>query len=163
MTYAEIAAENFDKRLARMVYRDGGTYDSHMHRCVGMFFSDNNIAVELRFTYKGNEYAFTGKVWSDNQVEDRTKNEIFQLYGSVNRMKSMLQNRSFESLNKWGAACQNGLGADIVSMNLAGHLFADGVRYEDLIQAAQAARLDAGVEVSDMSSSDEDVSSDEDE
>jgi hypothetical protein len=89
---------------------------------------------------------------------DTTTNEVLKLYGKEHALKSMLKDRTFGSLQKWGAACQNAVGGNIGSMPIKGRLFAAGQCYEDLILDAKAAREAAGVEVSDLETSDEEVS-----
>lgn len=164
---AENCAADLDRYIVRQVRRyPGAQYERRMHDLMPTFFSKKMWAryFELRFTFGGMEYSFMG--YDDQgKIMDMTSNEAFGLYGNVHRLKSMLRNRTFDSLNKWGAACQNAVGGNIASMPLAGRLFAAGQRYEDLVLRAKAAREAAGVEVSDESSdsevSDESESSEE--
>jgi hypothetical protein len=136
--------------------RKGGSYEVHMGAATHMFFAAGfwNRHFELRFAFNGRDYAFMGYIEA-GRVLDMTRNEVLELYGNVHAVKCMLHDRTFSSLNKWGAACQNAVGGNISSMPLARRLFAGGECYEDLILGAKAAREAAGVEVSDLSASDD--------
>jgi hypothetical protein len=91
-------------------------------------------------------------------IMDMTRNEVLKMYGNEHALKSMLKNRTFSGLGLWGAACQNAVDGNIRSMPMKRRLFAVGQCYEDLILGAKAAREAAGVEVSDLETSDEEVS-----
>jgi hypothetical protein len=149
--YVKYRAGLFDKYLVRKMRREGGSYETHMADGVHEFFSPRYYAkhLELRFKFNGTEYAFKAYVYEDNRVMDTTFNEVLELYPNVHALKSMLRDRVFPSLNKWGAACQNAVGGNIPSMPLTRRLFAGGQCYEDLILAAKAARETAGEEVSE--------------
>jgi hypothetical protein len=152
-------SEELDRSIVRQMRETGGSYEAHMRDRVHSFFSNDffNRHFELRFTFDGMEYSFMGYN-DDGKIMDMTSNEAFGLYGNgnVHRLKSMLRDRTFTSLNKWGAACQNAVGGNIGSMPLAGRLFAAGVCYEDLILGAKSAREAVGWEVSDLSASEDD-------
>jgi len=163
MPRADIArgeAKRFDKHIVRHL-RDlrtvfigtGYSYEMAMVDYVHEFFSEEfwGYNVELKFTFNGMEYAFMGYINDENEIEVKTSNEVLALYGRVNALKSMLKDRTFGSMQKWGAACQNAVGGNIHSMPLKGRLFAAGQCYEDLILGAKAAREASGVEVSPRS------------
>jgi hypothetical protein len=159
-------AQEFDKGIVRQMHRfpDSGSYEMHMTSRVHEFFSDYfwSFHFELRFTFSGREYAFMG--YNDKgAILDMTRNEVLELYGNVHALKSMLRERTFDSMQKWGAACQNALGGNISSMPLARRLFAAGHCYEDLILGAKAAREDSGGEVSELSAPEEDSGDDDSE
>ena len=147
-------AEVFDKGIVRQMHRfpASGSYEMHMTTRVHEFFSDDYwcFHFELRFTFGGREYAFMGYN-EKGAIMDMTRNEVLELYGNVHALKSMLRERTFDSMQKWGAACQNALGGNISSMPLGRRLFAAGQCYEDLILGAKAAREASGVEVSPRS------------
>jgi hypothetical protein len=162
---ARFEAKRFDKHIARHL-RDvhtvfigsGYSYEMAMVDYVHEFFSEEfwGYHFELRFTFNGRDYAFMG--YNDKgDIMDTTSNEVLALYGRVNALKSMLKDRTFGSMQKWGAACQNAVGGNIRSMTLKGRLFAAGQCYEDLILGAKAAREASGVEVSDLSGDDDEV------
>ena len=144
-------AREFDKCLVRKVRRDGGTYEFHLANGAHEFFSERFYSkdVALTFNLTSKQYTFTSFVFDDFRVIDTTRNEVLNLYPNVHALKSMLKDRTFVSLNKWGTACQNALGANISSMSITRRLFADGQCYEDLIQAAKNAREASGEEVSE--------------
>ena len=150
-------AEEIDRSIVRQMREDGGSYEAHMAERMHDFFSYDfwGRHFELRFTFNGREHAFMGYNYR-GKIMDTTRNEVLELYGNVHAVKCMLRDRTFTSLNKWGAACQNAVGGNISSMPLGRRLFAAGVCYEDLILGAKAAREAAGVEVSDLSASEDD-------
>lgn len=155
-------AEEFDKCIMRQVHRFGGTYETIMTEHVHEFFSDDfwHMHFELRFKFRDMEYSFMG--YNDKgKIMDMTSNEAFGLYGNAHALKSMLRDRTFSSMNKWGAACQNAVGGNIGSMPLARRLFAAGQCYEDLVLGAKAAREAAGAEVSELSAPEDDDSGSE--
>jgi len=131
----------------------GYTYEMAMGHYVHQFFSEEfwGHEFELKFTFNGREYVFMGYVNDEIEIKDMTRNEVLALYGNEHALKSMLKDRTFGSMQKWGAACQNALGGNIRSMPLKGRLFAAGQCYEDLILGAKAAREASGVEVSPRS------------
>ena len=151
-------AEELDRSIVREMRLEGGAhgYELHMADRMHEFFSPRcwHRHFELRFEFNGRDYAFMGYI-DDGRVMDTTRNEVLELYGNVHALKSMLHDRTFASLNKWGAACQNAVGGNINSMPLLGRrLFAGGQCYEDLILGAKAAREASGVEVSDLGEAD---------
>ncbi len=163
MSRAHIArreAKRFDKHIVRHL-RDlrtvfigsGYSYEMAMVDYVHEFFSEKfwGYNVELKFTFNGREYAFMGYINDEIEIEDKTSNEVLKLYGNEHALKSMLKDRTFGSMQKWGAACQNAVGGNIPSMPLKGRLFAAGQCYEDLMLDAKAAREASGGEVSDSS------------
>ena len=145
-------AEEFDRCIVRWQRDIGGSYEFHMADGRYSFFSKKfwGFHFELRFPFNGRDYAFMGYN-DDGDIMDTTINEVLKLYGNVHALKSMLKDRTFGSMQKWGAACQNALGGNIRSMPLKGRLFAAGQCYEDLILGAKAAREASGGEVSDSS------------
>lgn len=151
-------AEELDRKIVRNMREVGGSYEVNMAAATHLFFSKGfwNRHFELRFTLNGRDYAFMGYMDERESIMDMTRNEVLELYDNVHAVKAMLRDRTFGSINKWGAACQNAVGGNISSMPLKGRLFAAGVCYEDLVLGAKAAREAAGVEVSDLSASDED-------
>ena len=160
-THARVAireAEELDRSIVREMRLEGGSYEAHMAKRMHEFFSRKFWArhFELRFEFNGRDYAFMGYM-TGGRVLDTTRNEVLELYGNVHALKSMLNDRTFASLGKWGAACQNAVGGNINSMPLLGRrLFAGGEQcYEDLILGAKAAREAWGAEVSDLSASDD--------
>ena len=157
------AAKKLDQYIVRKMRHEGGSYEMHMTEAnaVHAFFSKGfwNRHFELRFTFNGTDYAFMGYIYN-GEIADMTRNEVFELYGNAHALKSMLVGRTFASLNKWGAACQNAVGGNISSMPLARRLFAAGQCYEDLILRAKAARDAAGEEVSELSAPEHDTASD---
>jgi hypothetical protein len=154
--YSQNCARYFDKYLVRKMRREGGSYEMHMADGVHEFFSPRYYAkhLELRFKFNDKVYSFKAYVYEDYAVMDTTVNEVLELYPNVHALKSMLRERVFPSLHKWGAACQNAVGGNIPSMTLTRRLFAGGQCYENLILAAKAAREAAGEEVSELSGSD---------
>lgn len=150
--HALSAAKNLDRCIVRQMRDLGGSYEAHMAAATHLFFSKRlwNRHFELRFTFNGRDYAFMGYMHKD-EIMDMTSNEVFELYGDVHALKSMLRDRTFGSINKWAAACQNALGGNISSMPLARRLFAAGQCYEDLLLGAKAAREAVGEEVSELS------------
>jgi len=156
---ARFEAKRFDKHIARHVrgvhtvfIGRSYSYEMAMVDYVHQFFSEEfwGFHFELRFTFNGRDYAFMG--YNDKgDIMDTTSNEVLALYGRVNALKSMLKDRTFGSMQKWGAACQNAVGGNIPSMPLKGRLFAAGQCYEDLMLDAKAAREASGVEVSESS------------
>jgi hypothetical protein len=152
-------AEEFDRCVVRWMRDVGGSYEFHMARGRDSFFSDKFWAFhfELRFPFNGRDYAFKGYN-ANGEIMDTTSNEVLKLYGNEHALKSMLKDRTFGGLGLWGAACQNAVGGNIRSMPLKRRLFAAGQCFEDLILGAKAAREAAGVEVSDLETSDEEVS-----
>ena len=156
--HALSAAKNLDRCIVRQMRDLGGSYEAHMAAATHLFFSKRlwNRHFELRFTFNGRDYAFMGYMDEHESIMDMTRNEVLELYDNVHAVKAMLRDRTFGSINKWAAACQNAVGGNISSMPLKGRLFAAGVCYEDLILGAKAAREAAGVEVSDLSASEAD-------
>jgi len=154
---ARYQAEELDRCIVHQMRDMGGSYAAHMAAATHLFFSKGfwNRHFELRFTFNGRDYAFMGYMDKD-KIMDMTRNEVLELYDNVHAVKCMLRDRTFGSLNKWGAACQNAVGGNIGSMPMKGRLFAAGQCYEDLILGAKAAREAAGVEVSDLSASEDD-------
>ena len=150
-------ATKFDKTIVRSlrdIHRtfEGSSYSYEMAMAdyEHEFFSDKyfHYHFELRFTFNGRDYAFMGYN-DEGKIMDTTSNEVLKLYGKEHALKSMLKDRTFGSLQKWGAACQNAVGGNIGSMPIKGRMFAAGQCYEDLILDAKAAREAAGEEVSD--------------
>ena len=152
-THARVAireAEELDRSIVREMRLEGGSYEAHMAKRMHEFFSRKFWArhFELRFEFNGRDYDFMGYM-TGGRVLDTTRNEVLELYGNVRATKAMLKDRTFPSLNKWAAACQNAVGGNVGSMPLARRLFAGGVCYEDLMRAAKEAREASGEEVSD--------------
>ena len=141
---------------------NAGSYEMVLNDRVHEFFSQQfwHYHFELRFKFRDMQYSFMG-FNDEGEIMDTTVNEVLELYDNVHALKSMLKDRTFCSINKWAAACQNAVGGNISSMPLARRLFAAGQCYEDLILSAKAAREAAGAEVSELSAPEDDASGSE--